>query len=91
MNRTQLIEAIAEQTETTKVAAEKMVQALETTVTKALAAGDKVQLTGFGSFEAKETAARKGRNPKTGEEIDIAAGVRISFSAGQTLKDAVSK
>jgi len=68
----------------------KAVDAVIDTITKALKGGDKVTLTGFGTFEVRKTAARVGTNPKTKQKIQIAAGKRAAFSAGSILKEAVS-
>lgn len=89
MNKTDLINAVAEQSELTKKDATKAVDAVFDSITSALAAGDKVQLIGFGNFEVRERAARKGRNPQTGAEIEIAAAKTPAFKAGKALKDAV--
>lgn len=75
----------------TKKDAEKAVNALFASIEEALARGDKVQLVGFGTFEVKERAARVGRNPRTGEEISIAATKVPVFKAGKALRDAVLK
>ncbi|MFA7466997.1 MAG: HU family DNA-binding protein [Desulfotomaculaceae bacterium] len=90
MNKAELIASVAEKAEITKKDAEKAVAALLTTVEESLASGDKVQLVGFGTFEIRERAARKGRNPQTGEEISIAAAKVPVFKAGKALRDAVS-
>lgn len=90
MNKAELIASVAEKAELTKKDAEKAVGALLTTVEDALADGDKVQLVGFGTFEIRQRAARKGRNPQTGEEINIAAAKVPVFKAGKALRDAVS-
>jgi len=90
MNKAELIASVAEKAELTKKDAEKAVAALLTTVEGALANGDKVQLVGFGTFEIRARAARKGRNPQTGEEISIAAAKVPVFKAGKALRDAVS-
>jgi DNA-binding protein HU-beta len=89
MNKTDLINAVAEQSELTKKDATKAVDAVFDSITSALAAGDKIQLIGFGNFEVRERAARKGRNPQTGEEIEIAAAKTPAFKAGKALKEAV--
>ena len=68
-----------------------LVSALAETITDALKKGEKITLVGFGSFEVKKRAARKGRNPQTGEEIKIAASKAPVFKAGKSLKDAVNK
>ena len=90
MNKTQLIEAVAAKTELTKKDAEAAVNAAIAAVVEALKAGDKVQLMGFGTFEVKERAARTGRNPQTGEAIEIAASKAPAFSAGKAFKDAIN-
>lgn len=90
MNKAELIASVAEKAELTKKDAEKAVGALLATVEDALADGDKVQLVGFGTFEIRQRAARKGRNPQTGEEINIAAAKVPVFKAGKALRDAVS-
>ena len=91
MNKTELIDSISEKTELTKADAEKAVSAFFETVAEALAKGEKVQLLGFGTFESKVRAARVGRNPVTGELIDIPETRIASFKAGKRLKDTVSK
>ena len=90
MNKTQLIDVVATKTGLTKKAAEAAVNAVNEAITEALAAGDKVQVIGFGTYEVKERAARDGRNPKTGEIIKIAASKAPAFTAGKALKDAVN-
>jgi DNA-binding protein HU-beta len=89
MNKTELINAVAEAGELSKKDATKAVESVFETITYALTNGEKVQLIGFGNFEVRERAARKGRNPQTGEEIEIAASKVPAFSAGKALKDAV--
>ncbi|WGL93989.1 HU family DNA-binding protein [Arsenophonus nasoniae] len=89
MNKTELINQIAEKADLTKKDSEKALNAFIETVTEALKAGDEVQLVGFGSFQIKHRAARDGRNPKTGETLKIAAANLPSFKAGKTLKEAV--
>ena len=91
MNKAELIAAIAAKTGDTKKAAEASVNAFIETVTNALKEGDKVQLVGFGSFEVRKRAARKGRNPQTKEEIKIPASKAPVFKAGKALKDLVNK
>lgn len=91
MNKAELISQVAEKTELTKKDAEKAVSAVLATIEEALSRGDKVQLVGFGAFEIRERAARKGRNPQTGEEIEIAAARVPVFKAGKALRDAVSQ
>ena len=91
MNKAELVSAVAEKTGMSKKDSEKAVNAAFDTITKALAAGDKVQLVGFGAFEVKERGARIGRNPKTKEEIEIPASRVASFKVGKALKEAVTK
>ena len=91
MNKSELITAIAAKTGDTKKGAETALAAFVETVTKALGKGDKVQLVGFGSFEVRKRAARKGRNPQTKEEIKIPASKAPVFKAGKALKDLVNK
>ena len=90
MNKAELIAAIAAKTGDTKKVAEATVNALVETVKNALVEGDKVQLVGFGSFEVRKRAARKGRNPQTKEEIKIPASKAPVFKAGKALKDLVN-
>ena len=91
MNKAELVSAVAEKTGMSKKDSEKAVNAAFDTITEALAAGDKVQLVGFGAFEVKERGARIGRNPKTKEEIEIPATRVPVFKAGKALKDSVNK
>ena len=91
MNKAELIAAIAAKTGDTKKAAEASVNAFVDAVTKSLVKGEKVQLVGFGSFEVRKRAARKGRNPQTKEEIKIPASKAPVFKAGKALKDLVNK
>ncbi len=86
MNKSDLIAAIAAKTECTKKDAESTLNAFVDVVTEALVKGDKVQLVGFGSFEVRKRAARKGRNPQTKEEIKIPASKAPVFKAGKALK-----
>ncbi len=90
MNKNELIAAVAEKSALSKKDAECAVNAFVSVVTDTLAAGDKVQLVGFGTFEVKERAARKGHNPLTGTEIDIPASKAPAFKAGKSLKDALN-
>jgi DNA-binding protein HU-beta len=90
MNKTQLVEAVAQKSGLNKKEAEAAINAMTAAITDALKAGDKVQLVGFGTFEVKERAARDGRNPKTGETIKIEASKSPAFSAGKGLKDVVN-
>ena len=89
MTKTELVAAAAKKSGLTQVAADKALAAILDTVTEALANGDKVQITGFGTFEVRENAAREGRNPRTGETIAIAASKAPAFKAGASLKKAV--
>ena len=91
MNKSELIAAIAAKTGETKKDAEATLNAFIDVVTEALVKGDKVQLVGFGSFEVRKRAARKGRNPQTKEEIKIPASKAPVFKAGKALKDLVNK
>ena len=87
MNKTNLIDVVAQATGMKKTQADAAVNAALAAITDALAAGEKVQIAGFGSFEVKERAAREGHNPRTGGKIQIAASKTASFSASKTLKD----
>ena len=91
MNKADLIAAIAAKTGDTKKSAEETLNAFVDVVTEALVKGEKVQLVGFGSFEVRKRAARKGRNPQTKEEIKIPASKAPVFKAGKALKDLVNK
>ena len=91
MNKSDLIAAIAAKTGETKKDAEATLNAFVDVVTDALVKGDKVQLVGFGSFEVRKRAARKGRNPQTKEEIKIPASKAPVFKAGKALKELVNK
>lgn len=90
MNKTQLIEAVAAAADLPKAAANRAVDAMLDAIAGALKSEDQVALVGFGTFEVKKRAARTGRNPKTGETINIAASNVPSFKAGKALKDAVN-
>jgi len=89
VNKTELIEAIAKKSGLKKTEADCALNAALEAVTEALVKGEKVQLMGFGSFEVKERAARTGRNPQTGETVQINAHSTVQFHAGKALKDAV--
>lgn len=89
MNKNRLVAIIAEKSGLTKKDAEAALNAYTDAVTEALRDGDSVQMIGFGTFEVKERAARKGHNPRTGEAVEIAACKVPSFKAGKALKDAV--
>ena len=90
MNKADLIAAIAAKTGETKKSAEETVNAFVNVVTEALTKGEKVQLVGFGSFEVRKRAARKGRNTQTKEEIKIPASKSPVFKAGKALKELVN-
>ncbi|HHY36931.1 MAG TPA: HU family DNA-binding protein [Firmicutes bacterium] len=91
MNKGELVARVADKADLTKKDAEKAINAVFETIQEALAAGEKVQLIGFGTFEVRERKARMGRNPQTGEEIEIAAARVPAFKAGKALKDAVAE
>ncbi|WP_314404299.1 HU family DNA-binding protein [Stenotrophomonas rhizophila] len=90
MNKTELIDAVAEAADLTKAESNRAVDAVIASITKALKGGDAVTLVGFGTFQVRARAARTGRNPKTGDTIKIAASKNPSFKAGKALKDAVN-
>lgn len=94
MNKSELVDALADRTGMTKADAARAVDALFSTdggiLAKALKKGDRVQITGFGTFEAKSRKARTGRNPRTGATIKIAASKTPGFRAGKGLKDAIN-
>lgn len=89
MNKQQLVEAIAIRMELTKKDAEKALVAFTDIVTEELVKGERIAITGFGTFEVANRAEREGRNPKTGEPMTIAATKAPKFKAGKLLKDAV--
>lgn len=90
MNKAELVAAVAAKTGDTKKAAEASVDAFVSAIKESLKKGEKVQLVGFGSFEVRKRAARKGRNPQTKEEIKIPASKAPVFKAGKALKDLVN-
>ncbi len=90
MNKTELIAAVAEKSGLSRKDSEQAVNAVFESITASLAAGEKVSLLGFGTFEVKERAARVGRNPQTKEEMTIPASRAASFKVGKALKDAVA-
>ena len=90
MNKTELVAAIAEKAELSKKDAEKALKAFIEVVTDELKKDEKVQLVGFGTFEVAQRAAREGRNPLTGEKMQIKASKAPKFKAGKALKDAVN-
>jgi len=89
VNKSELIDAIAESADISKAAAGRALDAMTTSITGALKKGDQVTLIGFGTFSVKERAARTGRNPQTGAEIKIPASKVPGFKAGKALKDSV--
>ena len=91
MNRSELIAAIASKTGSSKKAADESLKALIEIISEELKNDGKVQLVGFGSFEIRKRAARKGRNPQTKEEIKIPASKAPAFKAGKALKDLINK
>jgi DNA-binding protein HU-beta len=90
MNKTDLIEAMADSADISKAAAGRALEGLIDAIAKGLKEGDTVSIVGFGNFTVRERAARTGRNPRTGEEIAIAASKAPAFKAGKALKDAVN-
>ena len=90
-NKAELVDRVAKKTQLTKKDVSATVEDLFETIQEALKAGEKVQVIGFGNFEVRERAARKGRNPQTGKEIKIKASKVPAFKAGKALKDAVKK
>ena len=91
MNKSELVTALAAKTELSRKDAEKVISAFVDAVSDTLTAGDKIQLIGFGTFDVKDRPARTARNPRTGEEIKIAASKAPVFKAGKALKDKVNK
>ncbi|MCL6442691.1 MAG: HU family DNA-binding protein [Alicyclobacillus sp.] len=89
MNKSELIQAVAERTNMTKKDVGLIVETVFDVISDALAQGEKVQLVGFGNFEIRERAARRGRNPQTGETIEIAASKIPAFRAGKALREGV--
>lgn len=89
MNKGDLVEIVAQDCNLSKAAAEQVLSSVLGAITNAVATGGKVTLIGFGTFSVSERAAREGRNPKTGETIQIPAGKVVKFKAGKTLVDAV--
>ena len=89
MNKTELVDRVSEKTYITKKDTRTLVDAVFETIQETLARSERVQIMGFGAFETRERAARKGRNPQTGEEMEIPERVAPAFKAGKTLKDAV--
>jgi len=90
MNKAELIDAVAEGADISKADATRAIDTMLSSITNSLKGGDQVALVGFGTFAVKDRAARKGRNPRTGAEIDIPASKVPGFKAGKALKDAVN-
>lgn len=90
MNKTELVAAIADKTELSKKDSEKALKAFIEVVSEELKKGEKIQLVGFGTFEVSQRAARTGKNPQTGKEIQIPASKAPKFKAGKALKDTVN-
>lgn len=90
MNKQELVDFMAAQADISKAAAENALNAFVEGITKCLSQGDKVAIANFGSFETSKRSARTGRNPRTGEEMQIPASVTAKFKAGKRLKDAVN-
>lgn len=91
MNKSELVKGVAERSDLSRKDATDAVDAVFSAITEALSKDEKVQLVGFGSFEVRSRAERKGRNPQTGEEIKIPATLIPAFRPGKTLKDAIKK
>ena len=91
MNKTELVAAIAEKTDLPKKDSEKALKAFTDVVAEELKKGEKIQLVGFGTFEVSERAARTGRNPQSGEEMQIPASKAPKFKAGKALKDMINE
>ena len=93
MNKSEIVQQLATRANISRADAQRAVDALFSVdtgiISQALKSGDKVQITGFGSFETKQREARKGRNPRTGKEIDIAASTSAAFRPGKGLKDSI--
>ncbi|NOX42574.1 MAG: HU family DNA-binding protein [Gammaproteobacteria bacterium] len=90
MNKTELIDQIADESDVSKAAAGRALDAMISAVTQTLSKGDQVTLVGFGTFSVRDRAARTGRNPKTGETIQIKAAKVPTFKAGKAFKDALN-
>ena len=91
MNKTELTKVVAEKADLTQKEIGKAIDAVFNAIADSLKKGEKVQLIGFGNFEVRDRAARKGRNPSTGEEIEIAASKVPAFAPGKTLKESVKQ
>lgn len=91
MNKSELITSMSDKCDLSKKDLEKAIKAFEEAITEELLAGGKVQLVGFGTFDVVERAAREGRNPRTGETMNIAASKAPRFKAGKVLKDTINQ
>ncbi|HEY8338832.1 MAG TPA: HU family DNA-binding protein [Egibacteraceae bacterium] len=91
MNRSELIDSVAQSSGLSKADAQRALDAVLDTIQKTVAKGDRVALTGFGTFELRERAARTGRNPQTGETMQVAASKAPAFKAGKSFKELVNK
>lgn len=91
MGKTEFIKAVAEKADVTQIEAKKLIEAVLETITQSLEQGEEVQFVGFGSFKLAERAARTGRNPQTGEEMQIPASKFVTFKSGNLLKSRVNK
>ena len=91
MNKSELVDAAADKANLSKGDVNSALEALVDTITETVARGDKVSVTGFGTFERRERKARTGRNPQTGEQMDIRASKAPAFKAGKSFKDAVDQ
>jgi DNA-binding protein HU-beta len=90
MNKSELVEVVATEADLSKAATEQVLAAIVDAIVKAVSAGDTVTLVGFGTFKSSKRAARTGRNPQTGQEMEIAASTAPRFTAGATFKAAVA-
>lgn len=91
MNKKELTEAVAAENQITRAEAEKVLKSLTEIMTKTLAAGEKIVLPAFGTFEISERPERDGRNPRTGEMIKIAATKMVKFKPGKALKESINQ
>jgi len=90
VNKSELVEHVANASDLSKAAAQRAVEAVFTSIAEAMSSGDSVSVVGFGTFSVSDRQARIGRNPKTGENIEIAACKVPKFKAGKSLKDTVN-
>ncbi|HEY0847164.1 MAG TPA: HU family DNA-binding protein [Noviherbaspirillum sp.] len=91
MNKAELVDAIAQDCDLSKVAAQRVLESVLANVIASVTKGDTVQLVGFGAFSSGKRAARTGRDPRTGKEIQIAAAKTVKFTAGKAFKDAINR